>query len=144
MIRVLFDTNVALDALLERTPWDVEARQLWEANERGDLEAHLTANSLTDVFYVARRHANRETAWQAVEACLDQLHIISVGFAELQAAAALGHKDLEDNLQFACATAAKLDWLITRDPSGFAGVTLPVLAPSEALSKLNEFRTTDS
>ena len=34
MTRVLLDTNVVLDALLERAPWVVEARAIWEAHLR--------------------------------------------------------------------------------------------------------------
>jgi hypothetical protein len=50
------------------------------------LVAYITATSLTDVFYVARRLTDRMRAWEAVGACRDQLHILSVGRAELRAA----------------------------------------------------------
>ncbi len=30
MIRALMDTNVILDALLERPPWDLNAKTLWQ------------------------------------------------------------------------------------------------------------------
>jgi len=32
MIRVLLDTNVVLDALLDRQPWNVQARAIWQAH----------------------------------------------------------------------------------------------------------------
>jgi hypothetical protein len=35
MIRVLLDTNVLLDALLDREPWVAETRSLREAHLRG-------------------------------------------------------------------------------------------------------------
>lgn len=57
MIRVLLDTNVVLDALLNRQPWNVQAGAIWKAHLDDQIAAHMTATAVTDVFYVARRHA---------------------------------------------------------------------------------------
>ena len=140
MIRVLLDTNVVLDVLLDRRPWSVQASAIWQAHLQNRIAAHLTATSVTNVFYVARRYAGRDPAWQAIRACLDQLYVIAVGANELQAAARLGGGDFEDALQAACAEAAGLDAVVTRDPAGFAGATVAVLAPAELLNRLNAAR----
>jgi hypothetical protein len=68
--------------------------------------------------------------------CLDQLRIIAVDVALLQAAVAIGGRDLEDNLQIACATAAKLEGIVTRDPAGFAHSPVAVLTPTQFLQRL--------
>ena len=115
MTRVLLDTNVVLDVLLDRHPWNVQAIAIWQAHLRNEIAAHMTATSVTDVFYVARRLAGREQAWRAIRACLDQLYVIAVGATELQAAVNSGGRDFEDGLQVACATAAGLDAIVTRD-----------------------------
>jgi predicted nucleic acid-binding protein len=132
----LFDTNVVLDALLDREPWSNEAKLLWRAHLNGQLDAHFTATALTDVFYVARKIGGRDQAWNAVRACLDQLGIISVGANELRAAAGLAGNDFEDNVLMACAAAASLDAIITRDASGLAGSPVEVLTPAGALNRL--------
>lgn len=103
MTHALLDTNVVLDALLDRQPWSADAKALWQAHLNNQLAAHITATSLTDVFYISRRHAGRDRAWLAVQACLDQLYIISVGFNELHVATTMGGSDFEDSLQIACA-----------------------------------------
>lgn len=136
MIRVLLDTNVVLDVLLDRSPWNVQANAIWQAHLQNQIAAHMTATAVTDVFYVARRHAGRDQAWQAIRTCLDQLYLISVGATELQAAAALGGIDFEDRLQVACAAAAGLDVIVTRDPAGFVGSTVQVMAPTDLLNHL--------
>jgi len=137
MTRALFDTNVILDALLDRQPFCTDAKALWQAHLNNQFAAHITATSLTDIFYISRRHAGRDRAWQAVGACLDQLYVISVGFNELQIATTLGDSDFEDNLQIACAMSAQLDVVITRNPSGFATSRIPVLTPQQMLSRLS-------
>ena len=136
MIRVLLDTNVVLDVLLDRHPWNDQAKAIWQTHLQNQIAAHMTATSVTDVFYVARRLVGRNQAWQAIRACLDQLYIIAVGATELQAAATLGGRDFEDGLQIACAAVAGLDLIVTRDPAGFAGSAVEVIAPADLLNRL--------
>jgi predicted nucleic acid-binding protein len=136
MMRVLFDTNVVLDALLNREPWAGDTKHLWEAHRRGDIRAHMTATTVTDAFYIARRERNRDVAWDGVRICIDQLGIIGVGQAELAAAALMPGNDFEDNLQIACAIAAELDAIVTRDPNGFTGAPIEVWSPVVAVEKI--------
>lgn len=49
-MRVLLDTNILLDVLLNREPWVNEARQIWLNNDIGQLDAYITASTLTDIF----------------------------------------------------------------------------------------------
>jgi len=136
MIRVLLDTNIVLDALLNRQPWNAQARAIWQAHLDNQIAAYITATAVTDVFYVARRHAGLDQAWHAIRACLDQLYLIAVGGTELQAAANLGGCDFEDGLQIACAAAAKIDVIVTRDPDGFVGSAVEAIEPANLLSRL--------
>ncbi len=53
MKQVLFDTNVVLDALLKRAPWDADAAACWQASDDGKILGCLTASTLTDIFYIA-------------------------------------------------------------------------------------------
>jgi hypothetical protein len=64
------------------------------------------------------------------------LHVIAVGFSELRVAERLGSGDFEDNVQMACASAAQLDAIVTRDPSGFAGSPIPIWTPQELVQRL--------
>lgn len=136
MIHALLDTNVVIDALLERPPWSTDAKPLWHAHCEKQLVAYVTATTLTDIFYLSRRQANLEKAWQLVHSVLNQLPIISVGIEELQAAATLEGHDFEDNLQIACATRMQLDVIVTRDSTGFAASDIPVLTPPQMLRRL--------
>jgi predicted nucleic acid-binding protein len=136
MIRVLLDTNIVLDVLLDRQPWSNQASKVWHAHLANQIAAHITATTITDVFYVARRHAGREQAKRAIHACLDQLYIIAVGAAELQSAATLGGPDFEDCLQISCAMAANLDVIVTRDPHGFVSSEVDAIEPEKLLNQL--------
>lgn len=118
-MRVLVDTNVVLDFLLHREPWMAQSRELLRAQREGKVGLFISANSVTDLFYVIRRQAGRHRAWTAIRACLKHLTVVANGRAELLAAAQLDGPDFEDNLQVVCAVAAQVEAIVTRDTTGF-------------------------
>jgi predicted nucleic acid-binding protein len=135
-MRILIDTNVALDWLLERRPWFAEAEALWRLLSEGGVAGYILATTLTDIFYIARRLAGLEAARTAVRESLAALVILPVDRTALEDALALPGNDFEDNLQIVCAHAAGLDAIVTRDPAGFLAAAIPVLAPTEAVERL--------
>ena len=137
-MKVLCDTNVILDFLMRRQPWFDEAKTILQAHRDGRLELHVTATTLTDVYYISRRHGGRETAWRAVRGCLRRLTVIEVGQHELQDAVSRYGHDFEDDLQMACAVSCGLDLIVTRDTQGFHGSPLPAVSPTELLAKFSE------
>lgn len=137
MIHALLDTNVVLDTLLDRTPWNIQANAIWQAQLDKRFVAYVTATTLTDIFYVSRRSGGLEKAWQLVHAVLDQVSVISVSLRELRLATTLTGNDFEDNLQIACAISAQLDLIVTRNLAGFSGNNIPVLTPQQMLLELS-------
>jgi predicted nucleic acid-binding protein len=136
MKQVLFDTNVVLDALLKRAPWDADAAACWKAIDDGEILGCITASTLTEIFYIARKHNGLASAFAAIRVCLDTFAICQVDRRALEEALALSGSDFEDNLQIACANLADLDSILTRDPGGFQNATIPILAPVALLAQL--------
>jgi predicted nucleic acid-binding protein len=135
-MHVLLDTNVVLDVLLNRDPWQVEASALWRAVDEGRLTGYLPASAVTDIFYVARRLTDIARARQVVQVCLDAFNIATVDRAVLERAQALSGSDYEDNVQIACAELNELDAIVTRDSSGFEGSPVAVWSPAQCLANL--------
>ena len=54
-IRVLIDTNIVLDWLMCRKPFQEHARFIMEKCLFGDLDGYLTAHSISDLFYILRK-----------------------------------------------------------------------------------------
>lgn len=67
VLRVMLDTNVALDWLLDRTPWADEALPIWQARDSGRLMTYIPASVLTDIFYIARRQVGTVAALAGVD-----------------------------------------------------------------------------
>ena len=133
---VLLDSNVILDAILSREPWVASAATIWQAHVDGVLVCHVTASSITDIYYIVGRQTDATTARQSVRACLDTLHVLPVDGGILERAYQLNSGDFEDDVQIACAVAEGLDAIVTRDPRGFVDSPVPVLSPDELLRRL--------
>jgi predicted nucleic acid-binding protein len=66
-VRVLIDTNIVLDFLLQREPFFQDAELLFQAIDAGQVAGYVMATTLTDIFYISRKHTRSiEQAWQAV------------------------------------------------------------------------------
>lgn len=136
MMRVLLDTNVLLDVLLERVPWVKDSGEVWQAHEQGRISAYVMACAINDIFYIARRLKTLETAYEAVKLCLETFELCEVSRQTLEWARKLPGNDFEDKLQIACAYFASLDAIVTRDGTGFEVAPMLVLSPAELLQRL--------
>lgn len=136
-MHALFDTNVALDWVLEREPWFTDASGLWQLLRAGRITGYISASAVTDIYYVVRRLSGVQAAHSAVHECLTAFTIVPVDRVALEAAASLPGSDFEDNLQIVCATNARLDAIVTRDQTGFRAASIPVVSPAEAQARLS-------
>lgn len=136
-MRILIDTNILLDFLLQREPFRQDAEELFQAINSGQVVGYVTASTLTDIFYIARRHTRSlEQARQAVSEILIVMVICPVNRPILESALASGIADFEDAVQIACAMTQGLEAILTRDTQGFASSPIPVLSVRQLLEQL--------
>ena len=135
-MKVLLDTNVVLDLMLERDPWRAEAEAIAQADVDGRIQSHVSASAITDIFYISRKLVGRDRARVIVRTCLDRLHVVSVTRDMLDAAQRRGGSDFEDDLHIECAIRDRLDAIVTRNPNDFASSPVPILTPPELLALL--------
>lgn len=135
-MRILLDTNIILDVLLNRAPFVADSSAIWAACDAGRLIGCLPASTLTDIFYIARRTTDIATARVAVGLCLAAFDVLPVDRQTLEAATLLPGNDFEDNLQIACAVHAAVDAIVTRNSGDYAHASLPVLTPAQLLARL--------
>jgi len=135
-VKILIDTNVVLDLLLEREPFVENAIALFEKIERGNFVGYIaTATTITNTFYIIRKTEGREVALSAINQLLIGLQFCSVNRQTVETALILGLKEFEDSIQLACATLNQLNAIITRDRKDFIGSPLPIYSPTELLSQ---------
>ena len=136
MIRVLFDTDVVLDLVLDRAPFAEDAATIFEMHERSSVDGFISGITLVNVFYVTRKSKGMAGARRAVEELLATLNICPLDQSVLEDAQRLAFTDYEDAVQHACATAAGLDAIVTRNLDDYKNAALPVFAPTDFLTHL--------
>lgn len=135
-MRVLFDTNVVLDVLLERAPHATAATMLFEHVVRRNLQGLLGATTLTTIHYLAAKAVGTRKASRHIQTLLSLFDVAPVSRAVLTDALALGSTDFEDAVLLEAARHARAEGLVTRDPAGFKSSRLRIYAPDELLNLL--------
>lgn len=137
-MRIVFDANVIIDAVASRQPFCEEAEEILLMVSERKFAGYLTANSVTDIFYVVRRSLPEVETREIIRAILYSMDVIEVGGADCWQALNLPLEDFEDALLVACAEKISADYIISRDRA-FAKAVSPVtvISPTEFLSKSN-------
>ena len=135
-MRVLVDTNIILDALLEREPFFRDAKALLKAIENHQIQGYITATTLTDIFYIARKNKGIERAREDICDLLALMQICAVDRSILEAAISSNLSEFEDAVQLACAVSNNLNAIATRDAQGFVDVSMQILSAGELLQQM--------
>jgi predicted nucleic acid-binding protein len=120
-LSVQLDTNVALDDMLERQPFCVDAKRILFMAKQNYFKRFVSASAITDIFYISNREwRNKETAMAKLKALLSIVSVAGVDEEVIRRAVSLGWDDFEDAVQYAVGEAVPVDYLVTRDTAGFA------------------------
>lgn len=133
-MRILVDTNIVLDIFLNRQPFAEDATALLRAIATDQVIGYVSAPSLTDIFYIARRQTkNVNRGRQAIAMTLRLFQICLVDRSILEAAFNSELADFEDAVQIACAVAQNLDAIVTRNPKDFQTNLIPIVSIADLL-----------
>lgn len=135
-MKVLFDTNVVLDVLLDREPHTDIAVKLFALVDNGRLEGSICATTVTTIYYIAAKSFGRNRAQNQVRELLGLFSIADVGRDVLDRALDLDFADFEDAVVHEAARASGASAIVTRDGDGFANASLPVFDPHELLAAI--------
>ena len=135
-MKVVIDNNVAIDALKPRQPFDTEAKAVFRAFGEEKFEPYITANSLTDIFYVLRRgnEANAAKAKAVLTNLAGVVNVISLTETDCTDALALPMNDFEDAVISVCAKKVKADYIVSRDETFVKAETeIEVITPKQLI-----------
>ena len=135
-MKALLDTNIILDHLLEREPFTVNAKRIWQACVRDEFTGYISPITPVNVFYIARKLRSVDHARSAVEQLLTLFEVCPLDGSALKAALLMPITDYEDAVQCASAVVVSADVIVTRDTKDFMGSGMDVLSPADFLIRL--------
>ena len=137
MRHFFLDTNVVLDFLAQREPFLKPANDLFQAADSGTVALYVSSLSFSHALYLLRKTAGSVAARGLLLDLSAVVVIVAVDSANINEALRSGFADFEDAIQyFAARSQPVITHLVTRDPKGFVGSTIPVVSPAEALQLL--------
>ena len=134
-MKVLIDTNIVLDIALNRKPFVEHSSLLWRLAEQKVITACLSNTSITDIFYICRKHAGKETARSFIADILDTFSLADIDKQGFRDALHSEITDYEDAVQYVICTRNGCDALITRNKADY-GNKVNVLDPAELIEHL--------
>ncbi|MDD3772835.1 MAG: PIN domain-containing protein [Weeksellaceae bacterium] len=132
MKRVLLDTNIIIDLLAKREPFDQDARKLFSFADNEKVNLFTSALSIANINYVLLRDKKPEEAKQILRKL--KLLVGILGLNEKVISLALNDnnfKDFEDGLQYYSALENNIEIIITRNLKDFENSKIPVMTAGQ-------------
>lgn len=136
MKRVLADTNILLDVLLDRKPHSTASAAVWAAVETGRLEGFVSAHAISTIHYLVQKLDGAARARRTVSAVLQVFKVALVDELVIRQALQLAWPDFEDAVTSAAADRNGCDALVTHDPKGFPASPVRVFTPESVVASL--------
>lgn len=142
-MRVLVDTNVVLDVLLERRPFSEAAAQVFALVEESRIEGFLCATTLTTIDDLLGQALAPAKAREALQRLLNLFEIAPVNRPVLEQALRSGIADFEDAVLEQAGRLVAVDAITTRNVRDFGKSTVTVFDPLELISTVKAKESTN-
>ncbi len=137
-MRVLLDTNVILDVLIDRRPYSTDAARVLSLIEGGLLQGLLCATTITTIDYFLSQSLSRRDARRHLAQLIRVFDIAAVNRSVIEGAFASRIVDFEDAVLEQAAIKAGAQAIITKNTTDFVHATIKVLDPRQYLAQLEE------
>lgn len=137
-MKVLIDTNIAIDLLANRGEFAEPAAQLFKLCEVGKVQGYIYALSVANIVYIMRKEMDRSQIDAIITKLASIITIADMKGDDLRKAAALPIPDFEDALQSVCASRLKADFIITRNLKDFKNSKVMAIKPTELIERVSE------
>jgi len=143
-LRILFDTNVILDVLLDREPFSSTAAKLFSKVETGEITGYVCATTITTLHYISSKVIGASSAIEEINKLLMLFEVAPVNRAVLDAALTSGFKDFEDAVVHESGVYKETQGIVTRDFDGFKKSKINIYSPEELLLMLESKNASES
>lgn len=132
--RVLLDTDVILDFLLERQPFFSDATTALNIISQGRALGFVSAHAVTTLFYILSRKVTSDKAKEIISDLLKTLSIAAVTDKIVKQALASKFKDFEDGVSHFAAIEERVSVIVSRNIKDFSKSDIPVILPEVFIS----------
>lgn len=138
-MKIIIDNNIILDVFQNRKPFVKFSSKVLRLVETKQLKGYITANSLTNIYYVLNRSLeNKQKLYTTIDILLKLVDIIDVTAKDIKKTFHPEIIDFEDELISVCAERENINYIITRNTKDFIKSSVPAIDPEEFIAKFFE------
>ena len=138
-MKILIDTNVIIDALTSREPWNESAEKIFIMTANNIVDMYITASSATDIYYLVRKHLhNVETARQVMGKLYSLVGILEVKEEDCVDALVSPITDYEDAVVEQVARRSAVECIVTRNQKDYEKGLTKVFLPDDFIQFMEQ------
>ena len=133
-MKVLIDTNIALDVLLKRTPHYEKSARVLVLSEKREINAYISASAVTDIYYITHKALkNKRATIDLLRKLVNVVNVAAVTGDNVCQALELEWDDFEDSIQYMAGKYLLVEYIVTRNPRDFEQGSISAVTPEEFL-----------
>lgn len=131
-MKVMFDTNIILDLLLNRHPFCEMSARVIDLSATKVVEGYISASAITDIYYLAYKTIrDKKKVCSLLERLLQIVSVAGVTETEILTALKSGWNDFEDAVQYFTAQNIEVSYIVTRNKKDYLLGDIAVAEPQE-------------
>ena len=134
-MKILLDTNIVLDVLMDRIPFADAAVELFSNVEDGTIMGYLCGTTITTVYYLASKAVGAPRARKELQKLLNIFEVAPVNRHVLESALVANFNDFEDAVIHEAACHVGAEAIVTRNQKDFKKSRISVYS-SEEMAKI--------
>ena len=132
-MKVLIDTNVALDILLNRIDFYSGSSGVFVMAEKKLVTGYISASAITDIFFIAKRKLGKKPTKEAIKEILQVFKPATVTDNHIYQALNLDWDDFEDSVQYIVGEGLSVDYIVTKNTQDFTLGSVGAVTPEQFL-----------
>jgi predicted nucleic acid-binding protein len=134
MIKIFADTDVCLDLLSGRKPFNAVAERLFSLADRGKIKICVSSLSFSNIDYLLKSQYKRDDSRKILAKLKTLVTVLAVDDKIIELAIASDFSDFEDAIQYNTAIENNIKILVTRNLKDYKKAIIQIMNPETFIS----------
>lgn len=134
MVKVFADTDICLDLLSARKPFNAIAERLFSLADRGKIRICVSSLSFSNIDYLLKSQYKRDDSRKILAKFKTLVTVLAVDDKIIDLAIASDFSDFEDAIQYNTAIENNIKILVTRNLKDYKKAIIQIMNPETFLS----------
>lgn len=130
-MKVLFDTNVIIDAIAERYSDYDYSQKLINKVVDGEIDGYICSKQITDIYYILRKYFDEKRRRLIIKSILETFKVLPLLPSYLSYCINSKIDDYEDSIIDEVASVNMIDFILTNNINDFPNSKAVIISPKE-------------